>query len=184
MPDSLAESPLAGALSRLREETRAEFRRFGKRLEALEQEALALRNQMERSAARLDQQLETLEDKAEIEIRQAAPLLPPAEDRPAFHGEPQTEEAAQKLHRDAARYARLLVSEIELYHKAEVARGRASKNLYGCLRQQIDRGYQAYQNRFSRPDVEQRHYFHEEIVRTLAQNDASLLGPGYPLPSE
>lgn len=164
---------------------RAEFLPLEEHLETLQLEVQELRTQMKNAVATLDEQLENLgQARGENEDGQAAPPRDVAEAHPAPGGPPQFDEAAQKLHRDAVRYARLLVSEIELYHKAEVAQGRATKNLYVCLRHQIDRGYQAYQNRFGRTTVQQRDYFHEEIVRTLAQNDLSLLGPDYPLPPE
>lgn len=187
MPD-LSSNALAEALNRMRERMRAEFSLLEDRLETLQREFQELRAQMERSIANLDEQLETLgKAKSEDKVGQATPPLAPVavvEAQPAPSEPQHLDEAAQKLHRDAVRYARLLVSEIELYHKEEVAQGRASKNLYVCLRHQIDRGYQAYQSRFGQTIVEERDYFHEEVVRTLAQNDLSLLGPDYSLPPE
>ena len=47
-------------------------------------------------------------------------------------------EAGQKLHRDARRFAKLLVSEIELYNKTKVADGRKNKDLYRLLKADIE----------------------------------------------
>jgi len=95
----------------------------------------------------------------------------------------QTKESSEKIHRDAMRYARLLVSEIELYNKELVAQGRANKDLYSRLKPHIDRSRRAYESRFSSVMTAPKDYFHEELVRTLAYNDFSLLGSDYPAPS-
>ncbi len=92
-------------------------------------------------------------------------------------------EEEQKFHKDAKRFAKLLVSEIELYNKAKVADGRRNKDLYKRLRADIERSRQTYQKRFSKTVAKQVDYFHEEIVRQLAANDDSMLGADYPGPS-
>src|SRR5882672_5712509 len=48
-------------------------------------------------------------------------------------------EEERRLHNDARRFARLLVSEIKLYNEQKVADGRAQKDLYERLREYIDR---------------------------------------------
>lgn len=88
-----------------------------------------------------------------------------------------------KLLKNAQRFARLLVSEIELYNRTVVAEGRKDGNLYARLRTAIDRSRQAYEKRFGNTPAKDRGYFHEELVRTLAANDPSLLGSDYPGPS-
>jgi hypothetical protein len=92
-------------------------------------------------------------------------------------------EEEQKIHRDAKRFAKLLVSEIELYNKAKVADGRQNKDLYIRLKPDIDRSRQTYDKRFGKTVAAQFDYFHEEMVRTLACQDASLLGADYPGPA-
>lgn len=92
-------------------------------------------------------------------------------------------EADQKIHKDAKRFAKLLVSEIELYNKPKVADGRKNKDLYKRLKSDIDRSRQTFDKRFVKSLPKQFDYFHEELVRTLAANDASLLGSDYPGPS-
>ncbi|MGD0922244.1 MAG: hypothetical protein ABSA70_10825 [Terriglobia bacterium] len=95
----------------------------------------------------------------------------------------QLSETEQKIHRDAKRFAKLLISEIELYNKAKVADGRKNSDLYKRLKSDIDRSRQTYEKRFGKTVGKQYDYFHEELVKTLAGNDSSLLGPEYPGPS-
>ncbi len=89
----------------------------------------------------------------------------------------------QKGHRDAKRFAKLLVSEIELYNKAKVADGRKNSDLYKRLKSDIDRSRQTYEKRFGKTVGKQYDYFHDELVKTLAGSESSLLGSGYPGPS-
>jgi hypothetical protein len=95
----------------------------------------------------------------------------------------QLSEEEQKVHKDAKRFAKLLVSEIELYNKAKVADGRKNGDLYKRLKSDIDRSRQTFEKRFGKTAAKQFDYFHDEIVRTLAANDAALLGADYPGPS-
>ena len=75
----------------------------------------------------------------------------------------------------ARRYARLLVSEIKLYHEAAVADGRRDRNLATRLGGEIARARALYEERVP-PQVRQRgDYFHDELVRLLADGDATLL---------
>lgn len=82
----------------------------------------------------------------------------------------------------AQRFARVKVAEIQLYHASSVKAGRVAKDLYGCLKPQIDSARQAYQDSFLMPGHETPDYIHVELVRALANDDATLLGPGYPGP--
>lgn len=76
----------------------------------------------------------------------------------------------------AERYARLLVAEIKLYHEALVDEARRERNLLRRLRPQIERAQQLYEERVA-PAVRARtKYFEQELVRTLAGGDPSLLG--------
>jgi hypothetical protein len=75
----------------------------------------------------------------------------------------------------ARRYARLLVSEIRLYHEDSVAAGRRDRDLGIRLGGEISRARALYEQRVP-PHVRQRAtYFDDELVRTLAHGDASLL---------
>ena len=86
----------------------------------------------------------------------------------------------RRLHNDARRFARLLISEIKLYNEQKVAEGRSEHDLYDRLREYIDRSREMYDKRV-KPEVASRYdYFHGELVNTLAEGDASKLGSNYP----
>jgi len=88
----------------------------------------------------------------------------------------------EKLHTEAKRFARLLVSEIKLYNENHVLEGRRNRDLYLRLKRDIDKSRDMYKNRVS-PGVSQKiDYFHDEIVRILGNNDPSTLGSDYPGP--
>ncbi|HSS21828.1 MAG TPA: hypothetical protein VLL54_17275 [Pyrinomonadaceae bacterium] len=89
-------------------------------------------------------------------------------------------EEERRLHNDARRFARLLVSEIKLYNEQKVLEGRSQNDLYSRLREYIDRSREMYDKRV-KPEVAQRYdYFHNELVSTLAEGDESKLGSAYP----
>ena len=125
-----------------------------------------------------------------LEVEQTAPALPeavqPAEEPPApaeAADVTHPTEEEEKVHRDARRFSKLLVSEIELYNKNSVQEGRRNKDLYQRLKRDIDRSRETYEKRFAHTVASQVDYFHEELVRTLAENDPMLLGSDYPGPS-
>jgi hypothetical protein len=89
-------------------------------------------------------------------------------------------EEERRLHNDARRFARLLVSEIKLYNEQKVVEGRSQGDLYQRLREYIDRSREMYDKRV-KPEVAQRYdYFHTELVNTLAEGDEAKLGSAYP----
>jgi hypothetical protein len=76
----------------------------------------------------------------------------------------------------ARRFARLLISEIKLYHEAQVDEGRRARDLLVRLQPHIQRARMLYEERVP-PDVRgSADYFEEELVRTLADGDPVLLG--------
>ena len=86
----------------------------------------------------------------------------------------------RRLHNDARRFARLLVSEIKLYNEQKVKEGRSQGNIYERLREDIDRSRQMYDKRVAPPVAARYDYFHQELVNTLAEGDPSKLGDTYP----
>jgi hypothetical protein len=75
----------------------------------------------------------------------------------------------------AKRYARLLVSEIKLYHEAAVIAGRRERDLMTRLGGEIARARVLYEQRVP-PDARLgTDHFHNELVRTLADGDAGLM---------
>ena len=87
-----------------------------------------------------------------------------------------------EMHLRAARFARVRAAEIKLYHAAAMKNGRAARDVYGALKTQIDAAREAYRARFLTPANGTADYLHTEFVRSLANDDASLLGPAYPGP--
>jgi hypothetical protein len=89
-------------------------------------------------------------------------------------------EQERRLHNDARRFARLLVSEIKLYNEPKVKEGRNQSDIYDRLREDIDRSRQMYDKRVAPPVAARHDYFHQELVNTLAEGDPAKLGPSYP----
>jgi hypothetical protein len=89
-------------------------------------------------------------------------------------------EDEKRLHNDARRFARLLVSEIKLYNEQKVQEGRTQGDIYDRLREDIDRSRQMYDKRVAPPVAARYDYFHHELVSTLAEGDPSKLGDSYP----
>lgn len=89
-------------------------------------------------------------------------------------------EEERRLHNDARRFARLLVSEIKLYNEQKVKEGREASDLYERLREAIDRSREMYDKRVQPPVAARFDYFHYEVVSTLAEGDEHKLGASYP----
>jgi hypothetical protein len=89
-------------------------------------------------------------------------------------------EDERRLHNDARRFARLLVSEIKLYNEKKVQEGRQANDLYERLREAIDRSREMYDKRVQPPVAAKFDYFHYELVNSLADGNAERLGSGYP----
>src|SRR5437867_1827500 len=87
-----------------------------------------------------------------------------------------------KAHAEARRTARLLVSEIKLYHEQELKEGRKHADIYSRLQKEIDLGRQTYTKRVPAPVLGAHDYFHEELIRILTENDPSRMGAAYPGP--
>ena len=89
-------------------------------------------------------------------------------------------EEERKLHNNARRFARLLVSEIKLYNEQKVVEGREAADLYDRLREAIDRSREMYDKRVEAHVADKFDYFHYELVNSLAEGDTSKLGENYP----
>src|SRR5579864_2263634 len=85
-------------------------------------------------------------------------------------------------HSRALRFARVKVAEIQLYQASQVKSGRAARDLYGALGPHIDAARGAFRDRFLIPLNGVPDYLHHELVKSLAKEDAVLLGPSYPGP--
>jgi hypothetical protein len=114
------------------------------------------------------------------ELVQIAPPAPPPErPRPTWESLPAGE---QQVHLKAQRFARVQVSQIRLHDAPSVQSGRARRDLYGALRQRIDDTRTVFHEQFFASCPSMVDYLHLELVRTLAQDDADLLGKDYPGP--
>ncbi len=89
-------------------------------------------------------------------------------------------EEERRLHNDARRFARLLVSEIKLYNEKKVLEGRQSHDLYDRLREAIDRSREMYDKRVQPPVAARFDYFHYELLNALAEGNADRFGTNYP----
>lgn len=86
----------------------------------------------------------------------------------------------QELHTKAQRFAKLLVDEIRLYNQTKVKEGRQNRELYKVLREDIEKSRDTYNRRYANTSVADAGYFTQEVIRILADNDASLLGSDFP----
>ena len=84
----------------------------------------------------------------------------------------------EEVHTRARRFARLLVDEIKLYNEEKVTEGRAQRDLYERLKDDIDKSRAAYDRRYGNTAAASADYFQQELVRILADNDAESLGAG------
>jgi hypothetical protein len=82
-------------------------------------------------------------------------------------------------HRKAQRFARLLVDEIKLYNQAKLIEGRKHKDVYDRLQEDIDKSRASYQKRYGSTSAASGDYFNNEVIRSLAEDDVSLLGPNF-----
>ncbi len=84
-----------------------------------------------------------------------------------------------ELHRKAQRFARLLMDEIKLYNQAKVSEGRKHKDLYDRLKEDIEKSRTTYQKRYGNSAAGAADYFNQELIRSLAEDDVSLLGSNF-----
>jgi hypothetical protein len=86
-----------------------------------------------------------------------------------------SDEASADENAAARRYAKLLVSEIKLYHEPDVVAGRRARDLAARLGGEITRARVLYEQRVPPHVRHHTDYFHDELVRTLANGDPGLL---------
>ena len=104
-------------------------------------------------------------------------LLPDVPGAPLPTGVGGLSEEEERLHEDARRFARLLISELLLYNEDLVIQGRKHRDIYSRLREDIDRSRKAYDQRIPRNVSARVDYFGEELVRTIAAGDPLAMGP-------
>ena len=84
-----------------------------------------------------------------------------------------------EIHKKAQRFARLLIDEIKLYNHAKVSEGRKNRDLYDRLREDIEKSRSTYQKRYGNSAAGGADYFSQELIRSLAEDDVSLLGSNF-----
>lgn len=82
-------------------------------------------------------------------------------------------------HRKAQRFARLLVDEIKLYNQAKVNEGRRNKDLYDRLKEDIEKSRATFQKRYGNTAAASGDYFQKEVLRSLAEDDLSVMGGSF-----
>jgi hypothetical protein len=71
---------------------------------------------------------------------------------------------------------------MRLYRAPAVKQGRLKRDIYGSLRADIDAARDAFRREFLSSSPTMVDYIHVELLRTLANDDAELLGEDYPGP--
>lgn len=88
--------------------------------------------------------------------------------------------AEEAIHGRARRFARLQVARLILFEPKAVESGRQNGSLYVNLKGLIDSGREQYRQEFLSDCPSMADYLHQELVRTLANDDLSKLGSEYP----
>jgi hypothetical protein len=109
----------------------------------------------------------------------AAPALAPAVVAVAAAPVAALSAADADTHKRAQRFARLLIDEIKLYNKGKVDEGLKQKDLYDRMRDDIDKSRASYAKRYGSTVAVSGDYFVQELIRGLAQGDATTLGPNF-----
>lgn len=108
-----------------------------------------------------------------------APPPSPSQKPKAALAEPLSHED-EEVHKRARRFAKLLVDEIKLYNQGKVAEGRQHRDLYDRLKEDIEKSRASYEKRYGNTSAASGNYFNQEVIRILADNDASVLGSNFP----
>ncbi len=110
------------------------------------------------------------------QVATVVPYLPTAADvgHPPSGLSPEEED----IHKKARRFAKLLVDELKLYNQAKLVEGRASKDIYARLKDDIDKSRAIYDKRYGSTSAASGNYFTRELVHILANDDPALLGGG------
>lgn len=103
------------------------------------------------------------------------PPLPPPPPPPA-PAAPSGPQLDPKIRSAAERLARVLVGDIELYFPAKVAQARTQGNLYGLLREELERSRMTFLERFTEEVESQHAIFLGAVVGQLCDGDPSKLG--------
>ncbi len=122
-----------------------------------------------------------VEVEAPVAVAQAEPVITAAAAAPAPAADPFANLSPEDadVHRKAHRFARLLVDEIKLYNQVKVSEGRKNKDLYDRLKEDIEKSRITYQKRYGNTAAGGADYFSQELVRSLAEDDTSIMGANF-----
>jgi hypothetical protein len=122
-----------------------------------------------------------VEVKQPVAVAQAEPVVSAAAAAPAPAADPYANLSPEDadVHRKAHRFARLLVDEIKLYNQVKVSEGRKHKDLYDRLKEDIEKSRATYQKRYGNTAAGGADYFSQELVRSLAEDDTSIMGANF-----
>jgi hypothetical protein len=107
--------------------------------------------------------------------------LPAAASAPASQWD-RLSSAEQQVHLRAQRWARVRIAEMRLRQSAAVQSARSRRNVYEVLKEPIDSAREEFRKTFFAVSPSMVDYLHLELLRTLAHDDADLLGKDYPGP--
>ncbi len=124
---------------------------------------------------------------APVAAAAAAPPAPVAAPAPAAPRAPGPDfdsipAADHDIHKKAYRSAKLLVDDLINYNKEKLEKARAAGDIYNALREDFDKSRTYYEKKWMGTPAGKVDYFHQEVVRRLANNNPSLLGTDYPGP--
>ena len=154
--------------------------------QTFEEQRNAMREQLEAAwqlqMARIEQVIEERFQETEARVKEAMSQELEARAAAAPRAAPELPPEERATHLRASRFARVQVAEMRLYKANAVREGRARKDLYSALKEDIDTAREAFRLNFVTVCASMADYLHLELVRTLANDDPLLLGPGYPGP--
>jgi len=88
---------------------------------------------------------------------------------------PMISKEEEEWHKSAKRLAKVLVSDIMLYHAEEVEIGRREGNIYKRLKDVIERSKETFRERVKPQVLEKIDYLYEELIKTVCDGDHKLL---------
>lgn len=110
------------------------------------------------------------------EIAEVPPPLPEVERvSPQTPVVPMISKEEEEWHKSAKRLAKVLVSDIMLYHAEEVKIGRREGNIYKRLKDVIERSKETFRERVRPQVLEKIDYLYEELIKTVCEGDHQLL---------
>jgi hypothetical protein len=161
----------AQSLSEGRESVETPLALFGETVAVL----YADRSSDQSAAAQSSHWRDTLEILSRHAVRALEALTAIKTARSIAGPQPAMGDEADDAESSARRYAKLLVSEIKLYHESDVVAGRRDRDLASRLGGEISRARVLYEQRVPAVVRNRADYFRDELVRTLANGDATLL---------